>query len=382
MGGEDMKTLFLIRHSEPQKNIELPTELIPLSERGEYLAEELFSQAEFQDVCRVYASPYKRAYDTAEYLGKEVTADPRLRERELGNKATLNADFWSHQYEDHAFKNEGGESLNEVRERMTACINEILLDLRDGEKAVVVAHAAAICAYLLNFCTIRVLDAEHKLREITHNGKTVLTGSIDTPSCFTLFFDGDRLCDISSKRRSWEMDKIERMVEVFCRENSIAVNLSHDMPVGYETAYGTYDVTINTLFLNTGILQEAPEYEVLFYLFHELRHAVQYLRPELFDSQIQESRFYVVLYNGVCFKLEGNVWQEVALEGAEDYFTSAYLSLPYELDANAFAYERAKTICVNSNQLQELYRFWMPKEKIDYGELKMLFFRIDQSLSR
>lgn len=54
----------------------------------------------------------------------------------------------------------------------------------------------------------------------------------------------------------------------------------------YETAYGTYDVTVNTLFLNTAILQGAPEYGVLFYLFHELRHAVQYLRPELFDAQI------------------------------------------------------------------------------------------------
>lgn len=178
------------------------------------------------------------------------------------------------------------------------------------------------------------------------------------------------------------MDKIESLVEGFCRENSITVNLSHDMPSGYETAYGTYDVTINTLFLNSAMLHDAPEYEVLFYLFHELRHAVQYLRPELFDPQIQESRFYVVLYNGVCFKLEGTVWQEVALEGAEDYFTSAYLSLPYELDANIFAYERTKGKCGDSAQLQELYRFWIPKEKLDYGELKMLFCRIDQSLGR
>lgn len=303
-----------------------------------------------------------------------------MRERELGNKVTLNADFWGRQYEDHAFKNEGGESLDEVRDRMSACINEILLGLRDGEKVVVVSHAAAICAYLLNFCTIRVLDAEHKLREITHNGKTVLAGSIDTPSCFTLYFDGDRLCDISLKRRSWEMDKIENLVEVFCRENGITVNLSCDMPAGYETAFGTYDVTVNTLFLNTTVLRDAPEYEVLFYLFHELRHAVQYLRPELFDPQIQESRFYVVLYNGVCFKLEGNVWREVVLEGEEDYFTSTYLSLPYELDANAFAYGKVKGICGDTDQLCELYAFWCPKANMEYTELKTLYQRIDAKL--
>ena len=83
-------------------------------------------------------------------------------------------------------------------------------------------------------------------------------------------------------------NEIESIITRFCKENSVAVTLSCDMPAGYETAYGTYDVTINTLFLNVQLLQDAQEYEVLFYLFHELRHAVQYLHPELFDPQIRE----------------------------------------------------------------------------------------------
>ena len=172
-------------------------------------------------------------------------------------------------------------------------------------------------------------------------------------------------------------NKIESIIAGFCKENSLVVTLSCDMPAGYETAYGTYDVTINTLFLNAQLLQDAPEHEVLFYLFHELRHAMQYLRPESFDPQIQESRFYVVLYNGVCYKLVGNAWQEVVLEGAEDYFTRAYMSLPYELDANSFAYERVKDICGNTDELQSLYSFWIPAEKMDYVELHDLFIRID-----
>ena len=172
-------------------------------------------------------------------------------------------------------------------------------------------------------------------------------------------------------------NEIESIIAGFCKENSLVVTLSCDMPIGYETAYGTYDVTINTLFLNVQLLQDAPEHEVLFYLFHELRHAMQYLRPESFAPQIQESRFYVVLYNGVCYKLVDNAWQEVVMEGAEDYFTRAYMSLPYELDANSFAYERVKDICGNTDELQSLYSFWIPAEKMDYVELHDLFFRID-----
>ena len=177
-------------------------------------------------------------------------------------------------------------------------------------------------------------------------------------------------------------NEIESIIAGFCKENSLVVTLSCDMPIGYETAYGTYDVTINTLFLNAQLLQDAPEHEVLFYLFHELRHAMQYLRPESFDPQIQESRFYVVLYNGVCYKLVGNAWQEVVLEGAEDYFTRAYMSLPYELDANSFAYERVKDICGNTDELQELYAFWCPKDRMSYGEHLKLFRRIDGEVTR
>lgn len=176
------------------------------------------------------------------------------------------------------------------------------------------------------------------------------------------------------------MRNIEEIIAAFCKENSISVVLSHDMPDGYETAYGTYDVTVNTLFLNTGVLHDAPEYEVLFYLFHELRHAVQYLHPEQFDQEIQGSRFYVVLYNGVCYKLVGNTWQEAALEGSEEYFTRAYMSLPYELDANAFAYEKVKAICGDTAQLRELYDLWVPAVQMRYPELEVLFRQIDKEV--
>ena len=54
------------------------------------------------------------------------------------------------------------------------------------------------------------------------------------------------------------------------------------MPKGYETANGTFDPTVNTLFINKEMLQSQPEYEQMFYLFHELRHALQYLHPESF----------------------------------------------------------------------------------------------------
>ena len=107
---------------------------------------------------------------------------------------------------------------------------------------------------------------------------------------------------------------IEVYFERYCKEHDLEIALSWEMPEGYETAFGSFDPTRRTLFLNKSLLRTAPEEEALFYLYHELRHALQYLRPELFDQQVQTSRFYVVLYNGVCYKLVDNTWKMYVLE--------------------------------------------------------------------
>ncbi|MCD7830911.1 MAG: hypothetical protein LUI01_01380 [Firmicutes bacterium] len=176
------------------------------------------------------------------------------------------------------------------------------------------------------------------------------------------------------------MKEIEEIVGEFCHENGIEVTLSYDMPEGYKDAYGTYDGTINTLFLNATILQDAPEYQVLFYIFHELRHAMQYLCPMMFDSRIRESILYVILYNGTCYKLVDNEWKGCVLPGDESYFTLAYMSLPYEIDANTFAYEKTREICGDKAELKELLDFWMPKDSFDYEEHRKLFRRIDEKM--
>lgn len=51
---------------------------------------------------------------------------------------------------------------------------------------------------------------------------------------------------------------LSEKVTAFCRDHSLDVKLSSEMPAGYETAFGTYDVTVNTLFFNEKLLERAP----------------------------------------------------------------------------------------------------------------------------
>ena len=188
-----MKIVILIRHSEPVKDRTLPTEELPLSEQGHIKAQELLSLDVFRSVEAVYTSPYRRAYSTAEKLSKRLIVDDRFRERELGNTDTLNAEFWNRQYEDHNYKNINGESLNDTKARMTSANNEIISMMEEGSTVAIVSHAAAICAFLLNWCSIEVVDEQEKLRKITHNGTTVLNGKIAMPSAFVLEFEKEQL---------------------------------------------------------------------------------------------------------------------------------------------------------------------------------------------
>ena len=102
-----------MRHSIPER-LDLPTELLPLSEEGRSLAKTKVK--EFASIDKCYSSPYKRAFETAQILSsKPVRVIEGLHERLVGE---AHEDFWLKQYQDHDFHNPGGESLNMVKVRM------------------------------------------------------------------------------------------------------------------------------------------------------------------------------------------------------------------------------------------------------------------------
>ena len=103
-----MKKIFLMRHSIPEKG-DMPNERIPLSEKGKALA--VSKRNIFSNVDRCFSSPYRRAMETAEFIADHPVIVKELHERTIGD---AREDFWLKQYEDHDFRNPGGESLNQV----------------------------------------------------------------------------------------------------------------------------------------------------------------------------------------------------------------------------------------------------------------------------
>ena len=172
----------------------------------------------------------------------------------------------------------------------------------------------------------------------------------------------------------------QKYFEAYCRDHCLKLCLSFDMPAGYETANGTFDFETKTVYINAESLSEAPDYEQAFFFLHELRHALQYLRPELFNHEIRRSLPYTIMFDGTCYKLVDGQYYECRLDGGEEYFTDIYLGQPYEVDANKYAYEQAKTLYGDSEELKKLYEFWIPSEPVPDELYNSIFAMIDEKI--
>ena len=117
----------------------------------------------------------------------------------------------------------------------------------------------------------------------------------------------------------------QKLFAPYCREHALPLHLSAVMPVGYQNANGTFDVSSKTVFINAVRLNDTPNHEKAFFLFHELRHASQYLCPSLFSDTIRRSLQYIIQYDGTCYKQVNGSYRKCKLDGSEEYFTNLYL---------------------------------------------------------
>lgn len=161
--------LLLVRHGETEGNVSrrLQGAEDPLTERGLRQAGELAAHlAGRGDVAHLYASPYRRAFETALAVGEalDLAPNPRpaLAELDVGRAAGYRFEAWveAFPHEAQRFREEGvdyswpgGESGRDLAVRAVGEVDRILDTHRNGGDAVVlVSHGGAlawIIAHLL-----------------------------------------------------------------------------------------------------------------------------------------------------------------------------------------------------------------------------------------
>ena len=170
----------------------------------------------------------------------------------------------------------------------------------------------------------------------------------------------------------------QKVFDGYCRENGLDLRLCTEMPEGFEGADGMFDPDSRTVYINTDFPEGTPDFIRAFFLFHELRHAAQYLCPERFSELIRRSLGYVIQYDGTCYKLVNGEYIECRLEGGEEVFTNLYAGQPHEVDANRFAYEQVQKLYGDSEKLREMYEERKPKEAIAEEKYVEVYGMIDE----
>ncbi|MEO5795330.1 MAG: histidine phosphatase family protein, partial [Rhodoferax sp.] len=155
----DATRIIAIRHGETAWNVDsrIQGQLdIPLNDTGRWQAQQLALALAGEPVTTVYASDLLRAFATAQAvagaLDLPITTDVGLRERSFGAfqghsfaeiEARLPEQALRWRKRDPAFAPEGGECLNDFRDRVLACVNA-LAARHPGELIAVVAHGGVM----------------------------------------------------------------------------------------------------------------------------------------------------------------------------------------------------------------------------------------------
>ncbi len=162
-----MKTIYLIRHSNPGKtsilykfaSLQTKNEKRKLTKEGKEYAEEFFNNTEFNKIEEIYSSNYIRARETANILARrlnlKVKIDPNFGERKIGIKSWKEypKDYEIHQFNDNDYKIGNGESLNEVKNRELISLNNILNESKANTIAIIF-HSTAAMILLKTWCDI------------------------------------------------------------------------------------------------------------------------------------------------------------------------------------------------------------------------------------
>ena len=157
--------LLLVRHGETEGNVSrrLQGADDPLTERGQRQAEEIAAHLSGRnDVVALYASPYRRALDTARAIGAALglVPEPRaaLAELDVGDAAGYRFEAWVEKFPKEAerFRTEGvdyawpgGESGRDLSARTEREIEGILEAHRHEAGAVVVVSHGGALAWII-----------------------------------------------------------------------------------------------------------------------------------------------------------------------------------------------------------------------------------------
>ncbi len=182
--------IYLIRHSESIDDIENCYGGIAdfdLTENGKKKVKEYRKQLESYGIEKIYTSPYKRAYQTAQILNEDVKVDMEIIDniRELNSYGILSGvnkelakNIFSYVFQMEEYKNTGyyfgktflgGEDIKQFDNRVKEAINYIINDGKELNCIAIVTHGGVYRSIFGN-----LLNINQKIVEMDDLATTII----------------------------------------------------------------------------------------------------------------------------------------------------------------------------------------------------------------
>ncbi len=175
-----MTTVYFVRHCKPDSNFSDDRNR-PLTDEGLADSQQVLEVLKDKNIDVFISSPYKRSYDTikkaADYYGKTIITDERLRERKAG-KGSNNHEMFKKRWADFNFAEEDGESIGSVQKRNIEALNEIL-EKYQNKNIVIGTHGTAVSSIFNYYDSafnaesfMKIIDLMPYIVKMEFDGKT------------------------------------------------------------------------------------------------------------------------------------------------------------------------------------------------------------------
>lgn len=182
---------------DSNSNLDLIRMLRPLNGNGENLAKKISEAKELQNIEKIYTSFHSSAISTAKYLANKlelkISMTELLNDCKVGALGSKNMKMVKGlQDHDFAYKLSGGESLNDVGDRINNFIKTII---RKKEECVIYSHKRAILGFILKYSQVGYNLDDSLIVE--YNGKIIYDDSETDIDIYELTIENNEIKNIS-----------------------------------------------------------------------------------------------------------------------------------------------------------------------------------------
>lgn len=169
----------------------------PLSVNGEKVALTIAKKKNLQNIEMIYSSSFFSSVNTSKYLSDKLNLDliidKRLDDKIVGDLPNRKINLRNLQENDFDYKLIGGESINDVKTRMTAITKEVLKN-HENSSVALFTHNIPIISLLSIWCE-KGFNYEDKLI-LSYEEEVIIDGLKNDYNMIELTFDKENLKEI------------------------------------------------------------------------------------------------------------------------------------------------------------------------------------------